>query len=88
MDFIIPKNAVTGNIYTEGNVLRLLDTPFEDQQWATFRQWKDAGYMVQKGSKGTELIKIVTVKDKKNPENKKSVPRRFYVFNIAQVKKQ
>jgi antirestriction protein ArdC len=80
-----PSNATTGKEYTEGNILRLLDTPFMDQRWATFKQWKDAGYKVIKGSKGTELIKVVTVKDKNDSKKTKSVPRRFYVFNIEQV---
>tara|TARA_R100001460_G_scaffold63209_1_gene103452 strand:- start:4811 stop:5107 length:297 start_codon:yes stop_codon:yes gene_type:complete len=80
-----PTNATTGREYTEGNILRLLDSPFLDQRWATFKQWKDAGYKVMKGSKGTELIKIVSVTDKNDPEKKKSVPRRFFVFNIEQV---
>ena len=83
-----PTNATTGREYTEGNILRLLDTPFLDQRWATFKQWKDAGYKVMKGSKGTELIKIVSVTDKNDPEKKKSVPRRFFVFNIEQVEER
>ena len=80
-----PINAVTGREYTEGNIFKLLDTPFFDQRWATFKQWKDAGFQVMKGSKGTELIKVVTIKDKNDPEKTKSVPRRFFVFNIEQV---
>ena len=83
-----PTNAITGRAYTEGNILRLLDTPFMDQRWATFKQWKDAGYKVMKGSKGTELIKIVSVIDKNDPEKKKSVPRRFFVFNVDQVEER
>lgn len=80
-----PVNATTGREYSEGNIFKLLDTPFLDQRWATFKQWKDAGYKVMKGSKGTQLFKMVTVKDKNDPEKKKSVPRKFYVFNIEQV---
>ena len=83
-----PTNAITGREYTEGNIFRLLDTSFMDQRWATFKQWKDAGYKVIKGSKGTELIKIVLVTDKNDPEKKKSVPRRFFVFNVDQVEQR
>lgn len=83
-----PINATTGREYTEGNVFRLLDTPFLDQRWATYRQWKDAGMQVIRGSKGTELIKIVSVVDKNNPEKSKQVPRRFFVFNIEQVEER
>lgn len=85
---IMPTNAITGNPYTEGNIFRLLDTPFEDRRFATFKQWSDAGYKVKKGSKGIELMKVVTVKDKNDPEKTKSVPRRFFVFNIEQVEER
>ena len=85
---VIPTNAITGREYTEGNIFRLLDTPFEDRRFATFKQWSDAGFKVKKGSKGTELIKVVTVTDKNDPEKKKSVPKRFFVFNIEQVEER
>ena len=80
-----PINATTGKEYNGSNVEKLLNTDLYDQRWATFRQWKSAGYKVKKGSKGTELIKVVSVKDKKSPKLEKRVPRRFWVFNICQV---
>lgn len=86
--FNLPINAVTERYYSAGNIAKLLDSGFLDQKWATFNQWRNAGYKVIKGSKGTELIKIVTVKDKKDPKLTKRVPKRFYVFNIEQVEER
>ena len=83
-----PTNATTGREYSEGNIFKLLDTPFLDQRWATFKQWSSVGFKVIKGSKGTELFKMVFVKDSNSPEKKKSVPRRFYVFNVEQVEER
>ncbi len=80
-----PTNYTTKKEYTGGNIFSLLDTPFTDQRWATYRQWKSAGFQVQKGQKGIRLTKIVTIDDKKTGEPKK-VPRGFTVFNIEQVK--
>ena len=71
-----PTNAITGKEYSEGNIERLLITGLYDQRWATYRQWFSAG---------TQLMKVVNVNDAKNPDKKKRVPRRFYVFNICQV---
>ena len=53
-----PTNAITGRPYTEGNIFRLLDTPFMDQRWATFKQWKDAGFKVMKGSNRVDQNRI------------------------------
>ena len=86
LPFAYPINYVTGKEYTECNDARLLQTEMHYQRLATFKQWKSVGYKVKKGSKGTMLIKIVSVVNKryKNGE-KKQVPNRFYVFNITQV---
>tara|TARA_Y100000114_G_scaffold22710_1_gene18419 strand:+ start:250 stop:615 length:366 start_codon:yes stop_codon:yes gene_type:complete len=87
---LVPTNAKTGNAYTSGNIFKLLETGYTDQVWATYRQWQELGLQVQKGEKGTRLIKMVTVINKKAKDDeakKKSVPRGFTVFNIAQVEK-
>ena len=82
---MLPTNYTTEKQYTGKNIAILLDTPFEERSWATYRQWQNAGFQVQKGQKGTRLNKIVEVVDKKTGETKK-VPRGFTVFNIQQVK--
>ena len=83
----LPVNAKTQKPYQGGNIIALLESGYENQIWATYRQWKELGYQVQKGEKGTHLKKIVTVeKKKKNGDKvKKNVPRGFCVFNIDQV---
>ena len=88
---LVPTNAKTGNAYSGGNIFELLQTGYTDQVWATYRQWQELGYQVQKGQKGTRLIKMVTVINKKAKDDeakKRSVPRGFTVFNIAQVEKK
>ena len=72
---LVPTNAKTGNAYTSGNIFKLLETGYTDQVWATYRQWQELGYQVQKGEKGTRLIKMVTVINKKakDDEAKKRV---------------
>lgn len=85
-----PINAKTGNPYTGGNIAELIEAGFDTQIFATYRQWQELGYQVQKGEKGTRLIKMVTVINKKAKDDeakKKNVPRGFTVFNIAQVAK-
>ena len=87
---LVPTNAKTGNAYSGGNIFELLQTGYTDQVWATYRQWQELGLQVQKGEKGTRLIKMVSVINKKAKDDeakKKSVPRGFTVFNIAQVEK-
>jgi antirestriction protein ArdC len=89
-NMLVPTNAKTGNAYSGGNIFELLQTGYTDQVWATYRQWQELGLQVQKGEKGTRLIKMVTVINKKAKDDeakKKKVPRGFTVFNIAQVEK-
>lgn len=87
MTIKLPVNAKTGKEYTGYNINELMETSYQDQTWATFLQWKELGFSVCKGEKGTKLVKIVSVEDAKDPSKKKNVPRGFTVFNIAQVQK-
>ena len=80
-----PINASTNKEYTGLNVCTLMNTPFADQTWATYKQWQELGFQVQKGEKGTKIQKIVVVMDKKTGDDKK-VPKNYTVFNVAQVK--
>tara|TARA_R110002096_G_scaffold356080_1_gene549317 strand:+ start:170 stop:448 length:279 start_codon:yes stop_codon:yes gene_type:complete len=79
-----PTNAKTGNEYTNTNVLKLICAGYEDNTWATYRQWLQLGFQVQKGQKGTRLQKIVVVNEKRSGKEKR-VPRTFSVFNVSQV---
>lgn len=80
-----PTNALTHKEYTGFNISTLMSTSFADQTWATYKQWQELGFQVQKGQKGIRIKKIVVVLDKKTGENKR-VPKNYTVFNIAQVK--
>ena len=79
-----PTNANTGKAYTGGNTTILLQNDYTDQVWATYRQWQDLGYQVQKGQKGERITKMVKIICKKE-HKQKLVPRYYTVFNIAQV---
>ena len=67
-------NVTTGKSYRGGNVLRLWksarDQGFKDPRWMTFKQAKDKGYVLKKGSKGTWLEKYQpnTIKEVENKE--------------------
>ena len=51
----LPINAKTEKPYQGGNIIILLESGYETQVWATYRQWQELGYQVQKGKKGTHL---------------------------------
>lgn len=81
---IQPINAKTENEYTGANINKLIATGYQDQTWATYRQWRLLGFQVQRGQKGTRLQKIVVVTEKRSGKEKR-VPRGFTVFNVDQV---
>lgn len=80
-----PQNYFTGTEYQGGNALTLTNcqrgSNYEQNQWATYKQWFENGYQVQKGEHGTSIL---VVKDE--PDSKKVAVRYYKVFNIAQVK--
>jgi antirestriction protein ArdC len=61
---------------------------FGSAQWATYKQWIDAGEQVAKGSKGTQIIyfKMNKYEDKKTGKEETYPMMRVYtVFNRAQL---
>lgn len=82
-------NISTGNEYAGSNADTLAHSPHESNQWGTFLQWKQAGYSVKKGEKGTKIVKIIETKDGEKKRKKKGTPRRairtYTVFNREQV---
>lgn len=78
------QNYFTGTEYQGKNAgflnLEARAKKYTENQWATYKQWKENGYQVQKGEKGTP-IQVV----KENEENEKFI-RYYRVFNLAQVK--
>lgn len=93
---MLHHNAVTGLAYQGGNqVILAMDSNirgFKSYEWATFLQWKQAGFNVKKGEKaGSHIVKFVTV-DKKTKKSDGSikisegaVPRGYAIFNREQV---
>ena len=83
-------NYVTKNEYQGQNIDILMESGFSSQYWATYNQWLEAGFQVQKGESGTQLMRVVEIerKDKETGEKKKiKVPKYFNVFNQEQVAK-
>jgi antirestriction protein ArdC len=79
------KNFITGQEYKGQNQI-ILNGLYTQNEWATFLQWKTAGFNVKKGQKGTRIIKIVAVDSGQTDLGKKTnVPRFYTVFNREQV---
>ena len=93
----LPRNAVTGRLYSGVNVLILWGALFEhgypSQGWLTFRQARDAGGCVRKGERGVTVVyadrftpEAEKARARESGEDARSVPflKRFTVFNLAQ----
>lgn len=80
----MPINFTTKQPYTGGNALTL-----GGGEWATFIQWRNAGYKVKKGEKGTRLGRVLeySTKNKEGKLEDKKGLRTFVVFSTAQVEK-
>lgn len=54
------KNLVTQKAYKGVNRLLLgmakMGAGYKNPAWATYKQWQDAGFQVQKGEKGTQIV--------------------------------
>lgn len=78
------QNYFTGNEYHGKNSaflnLEYKTKKYEENQWATYRQWADGGYQVQKGQHGTGIQVVREDEDKG-----KTVIKYYRVFNLAQV---
>ena len=86
MSTITPYNKTTGLEYQGYNVNFLLMAGFKSPEWATFLQWKQAGYKVNKGSKATSARTFVEVSKRKKTDSG-IAPRYFNLFNREQVTK-
>lgn len=80
------QNYFTGGEYQGQNQADLQMTArvkgYKSNQWATYRQWLNGGYQVQKGEKGTAIMAL----GKKDDDDTKVSVRYYRVFNIAQTK--
>lgn len=82
----LAQNYFTGAVYQGQNQADLLGTArlndYQENQWATYRQWQEGGYQVQKGEKGTPIMAL----GKKDDDDTKVSVRYYRVFNISQTK--
>lgn len=95
---LLPENASTGKPYQGINILNLWVTAqidgFSSHRWMTFKQAKDAGGCVRKGSKGTTAVFYKTLeKDSDRVDDATGEPlkdyipmlRSFTLFNLDQI---
>lgn len=96
-----PHNSISNISYKGGNKIRLLlsayDKGYKDNRWMTFKQAKEAGYNIRKGSVGTMCEKWIFSKvvERENPDTKKiekvvvklkrPIVNYFTVFNAEQI---
>lgn len=77
------QNYFSGVAYQGQNAAQLKAAGYPDNQWATYKQWFEHGYQVQKGQHGTP---IMVVRDNPDPKKDKKMVKFYRVFNIGQVK--
>ena len=62
---------------------------FASPQWATYKQWTEAGFQVAKGSKGTHIVFFKPMGGKENDQGEIEagycVIRGYTVFNATQT---
>jgi antirestriction protein ArdC len=90
-----PTNALTHRNYRGINPLLLdlsgMNHGFQSRFWATFRQWKELGGWVRRGSRGTKIIfyrpleKTTTNDEGEEETDAIYLMRSFVVFNAEQV---
>lgn len=88
----MPRNYTTKAAYRGANILSTWIScemnGYQHNQWATFKQWLEAGAVVRKGEKGTPIVFFGT-HERENDDGEKSryqFARGATVFNVAQVK--
>lgn len=99
-----PVNAKTNMRYTGVNALNLyltaIELDYEDPRWMTFKQAKDQGFSIIKGSKGTRIYHYKFKDTKQNEymnlsdvlklsdeerQNIRIIPMVYSVFNAKQI---
>ncbi len=95
----LPVNAVTHKPYRGGNVLPLWITAatngYESHEWATYKQWREAGAQVRQGEKSSlvvfwkfkdqEDVPDATQQEFNDRASRLILVRGYSVFNAAQV---
>lgn len=87
-----PKNFVTGKEYQGINFFLLSMAQFENQNFLTFKQVRELGGTIRKGSRGLPVIYCNTIINNKKNENLEAVEKSEYffwkyafVFNLEQT---
>lgn len=87
----MPYNIASKKPYRGINIALLYMEGRSSAIWATYKQWKDKGFQVQKGEKGTQIVFFKPVSKKEtnsegNEEEKKFlIAKQYTVFNAEQT---
>jgi len=86
----LPRNLITGHVYTGINHLLLNCLPYEEQYYLTWKQIQSSAGSVLPGEKGHFVVfrKTIEVEDKidRTKKEKHHLLRYYHVFNVAQCK--
>jgi antirestriction protein ArdC len=89
---MIPRNALTDQEYSGGNIDLLLEAMEErgytDSRFLTFKQALEMGRVVRKGEKAAAFISKVVAKkrtDKDGAEKESKTVKHYAVFNFSQT---
>ena len=86
-------NGKTKTGYAGFNILRLAcsreQNNFQSKEWLTFKQAKEMGLSVKKGSKATQIVRWIEPKKKteedEDAQNNRLFPVVFHLFNVDQL---
>ena len=79
-----PRNFKSNKMYKGINLLTLGMSGYKSPYWLTYKQAKDLGGQVKKGSKGTRILfaKMLNYKDKDDNERQRPIYKYSSVFNL------
>ena len=82
----MPKNIVSGIGYKGQNIGELVRKGYKSEEWGTFIQWRELGYKVKKGERGTHCRTFGQIENvKAGKVSKDSYIKYFVLFNKEQV---
>ncbi|GAA4462337.1 zincin-like metallopeptidase domain-containing protein [Nibrella saemangeumensis] len=86
----LPRNYLTGRVYSGINLLLLGSLPYDRPYYLTFKQVKQLGGTVRKNASGAMVVfwKVETdeeATERGEPTSRRFLLRYYYVFNIADV---
>ena len=86
VQFGLPKNMISGNVYKGANFFNALLEERESPQWLTFNQAKKLGGTIRKGEHGLPIIYFQFLEKKDKEGNEVIIPllKKSTVFSIEQ----